>query len=305
MARATLGTEEYWDRWVEWGEKRIADMLDRIQRPSGDPSYRPQYVYEISQENYEQILRRYSRGDAVTELAQYFPPLLDAWEEAERLGNPVWTPEQQYSRHAWAVNLDHYIVCFWLVGLALALEIPEDQWRRLIALTGNEGEDALLDRVIAARQPGRRIGTKLCHPKPYQRLLDAVNAPKPEQAKLLSAFVDRWYAELDRPPKKGLSEATAMYERPYWYRYGDQNFDGGAYFGRWCVEAVAVVKAFDIDDSLCLGHPNYPGDLLRPDGPTTHAERSADERRSDGRASEAADSQRKTGWLARLFGRES
>jgi hypothetical protein len=33
-----------------------------------------------------------------------------------------------------------------------------------------------------------------------------------------------------------------MYERPYWYTYGDVNFEGGAYFGRWCVKAVAAVK---------------------------------------------------------------
>ncbi|HEX7683917.1 MAG TPA: PoNe immunity protein domain-containing protein, partial [Trinickia sp.] len=144
--------------------------------------------------------------------------------------------------------------------------------------------------------------TKLCHPKPYQRLLDAVNAPKDEQPKLLLAFVKMWYAELDRPPKKGLSEKTAMYDRPYWHRYGDENFEDGTYFGRWCVEAVAAVKALGIDDSLCLGHPNYPGDLLRPDGPTTHAARSAEEQSSDGPASEEADTQRKRGWLARLLG---
>ncbi|MGN8277033.1 PoNe immunity protein domain-containing protein, partial [Pseudomonas sp. SMN5] len=54
---------------------------------------------------------------------------------------------------------------------------------------------------------------------------------------------------------------------------GDENFEGGAYFGRWCVEAVAAVKAFGIDDSQCLGLEHYPGDLLRPDGPNTHPAR--------------------------------
>ena len=49
----------------------------------------------------------------------------------------------------------------------------------------------------------------------------------------------------------------------------------GSYFGRWCIEAVAAVKAFGLDDSLCLGHEHYPGDLLRPDGPSTHPQRPA------------------------------
>ena len=79
--------------------------------------------------------------------------------------------------------------------------------------------------------------------------------------------MDKWYSELNRSPRKGLSDDTAVYERPYWYK--SHELEGG-YFGYWCIEAVAAVKAFGLDDSLCLGHPNYPGDLLRPDGATTH-----------------------------------
>ncbi|MFM5820061.1 PoNi-like cognate immunity protein [Aeromonas sanarellii] len=245
------------------------------------------------------MLRRYSRGDDIKELAQYFPPLLDAWEESERLGRDVFTEQQQYTRHAWQVNLDHYIVCFWLVGLALALDIPDEQWQRLLALIGNEGEDALLDRVIASRQQGRTIGEALCHPKPYQRLLNAIDAPVEQQPCLLAEFVENWYRELDRPAKPGNAPATAMYERPYWYTYGDKNFEGGAYFGRWCVEAVAAVKAFGLDDSLCLGHEHYPGDLLRPDGPSTHPVRSDVETQPE--ASPPATTPAKN-WFKKLLG---
>jgi len=229
--------------------------------------------------------------------------MLDTWEEAERLGKDVWTEQQQYTRHAWAVNLDHYIHCFWLVGLALALDIPAAQWQRLLALIGNEGEDELLDRVIATRQLGRRIGSQLCHPKPYKRLLDAINAPADKQPKLFFTFVDKWYFELGRPPKKGLSEDAAIHIRPYWYGY--HTIKSG-YFGYWCIEAVAAVKAFDIDDSLCLGHPNYPGDLLRPDGPTTHISRP--ESSSDNATIENTDGNDRTPstvatWIGRIFGK--
>ena len=155
-------------------------------------------------------MRSYSRGDPIGVLGSQLAPLTDAWESAERLGREVWSPEVQRARHAWSENLDHYIRCFWLAGLALALEPPGNQWRRLVALMGNEGQDALLDRVIASRQPGRKIGSVLCRPKPYQRLLDAVQAPPERQAGSLRDFVTHWYAELDRPPKKGLSRQTAM-----------------------------------------------------------------------------------------------
>ena len=271
-----MGDLSYWDGLIALQIGDIANMQNRIKESSGDRSYRPQYLFELAKENWHLLFCRYSRGDPISELAQYFPSLLDAWEESERLGQSEWTEQQQYTRHAWAVNLDHYIVCFWLVGLALALDIPDKQWRRLLALVGNEGEDELLDRVIASRDPGRLIGSKLCHPKPYQRLLDAINAPPDQQAQALSLFVAAWYKELNRSPKKGLSADTAMYDRPYWYTLGNRQLEDSGYFGRWCVEAVAATKAFGMDDSLCLEHEHYPGDLLRPDGPSTHPTREAD-----------------------------
>lgn len=265
--RDSLKDQAWFDQWIMYDIKHIDEVIERRKVPAVDKSYEPQHVYKLSNDFHRLILSRYSRGDAIEELAQYFEPLLNCWEEAERLGKGVWTPEQQHTRHAWKVNLDHYIRCFWLVGLALAFEIEDAQWQRLLVLIGNEGEDELLDRVIASRQPGRRIGIGLCHPKPYQRLLDAINAPSPKQAALLRVFVENWYKELDRLPKPGLSRDTAMYERPYWYEYHDIE---GAYFGYWCIEAVAAVRAFSLDDNACLGLPNYPGDLLRPQGPSTH-----------------------------------
>lgn len=144
MMRDSRLNQEYWNEWIEFYESRIPKMWSILREPEGDNDYVPQYAFEISNVCHEQMLRRYSRGGAVSELAQYFPSLLDAWEEAERLGKNTWSKELQYTRHAWAVNFDHYIRCFWLSGLALTLNIPDDQWQRLLVLMGNEGEDALL-----------------------------------------------------------------------------------------------------------------------------------------------------------------
>src|SRR5262249_18301681 len=157
-----------------------------------------------------------------------------------------------YTRHTWAVNFDHYVVCFWLVGLALTLSIPDDQWQRLLALIGNEGEDILLDRVIASRSPGRRVGKSLCFRKPYARLRAAIDAQPKEQPRKLREFVDHWYEDMALVGQSGRAAQAVPYPYPYWYKLGDEDFEGGAYFGRWCIEAVAVAKAFGIDDSLCL-----------------------------------------------------
>ncbi|SDZ69587.1 PoNe immunity protein domain-containing protein [Pseudomonas salomonii] len=299
MIRAPLGHASYWDKVVNDSDSYIAKSQKLLLAPTADPDYAPQYAFEIGQDHLHQILRRYSAGDSITHLAHYFPGLLAAWEQAEHLGTTVWTAEQQFTRHHWRVNYDHYIICFWLVGLALALDIPDEQWHRLLALIGNDGEDVLLDRIIASRSPDRKIGAVLLYPKPYGRLLKAVNAPSDSQAPLLKAFVEHWYLEVRTGAKSGSDPQAVSYRHPYWYTYGDQNFEGGAYFGRWCVEAVAAVKAFGMDDSPCLGQEHYPGDLLRPDGPGTHPARETTEPHPP------LASEKKAGFWARIFTRSS
>src|SRR5690606_6962558 len=153
-------------------------------------------------------------------------------------------------------NLNHYQWCFGLIGLALALEVPDVHWQRLLALVGQEGEDVLLDKVVACRQSGRRIGSALLHDRPYGRLLTCLELGGDQQARLLRDFLDHWYPELARTGK----------QRLWWYDYGDpvkHPLEKGSYFGRWCIEAVAAVKSFGIDDTDCLDHPYYPGDLVQ------------------------------------------
>lgn len=149
------------------------------------------------------------------------------------------------------------------MALALLLEVPDEDWQRLIALIGEAGNDVLLDRVMATRQTDRIIGTTLLHHKPYARLLASMEAHTGQRAEKLFAFVNHWYVELDR---KGNDEL-------WWYVFADpakHSLEKGSYFGRWCLEAAVVAKVFGIDDSLCLGHESYPGDFLRPEGHSTH-----------------------------------
>ncbi|MGG1949988.1 PoNe immunity protein domain-containing protein [Ralstonia solanacearum] len=276
MIRASLGNPEYWDKWTAFSEQTIAKDIEHIKLPSGNLVYRPQFIWDISLEHVRLLLSRYSRGDAIRDLSQYFPGLLEAWELSNQLALEICAEHGLKTCRDWdfsLTNLNHYTHCFGLVGLALALEIPEAQWQRLLALIGSEGEDTLLDRVIASREPQRSVGQALLHPKPYAHLLKVINAPSGEQAETLLDFVEHWYPELKRPAPKSRKVPTIQ---PYWYDYGDPEklpLEKGSYFGRWCVEAIAAVKAFGLDDSLCLGHEHYPGDLLRPDGPSTHKRR--------------------------------
>lgn len=291
MIRSMMGDAAYWRQWVAYGSNRLLKQWELIREPSKNPIYDPQYTFDASISHVRHLISCYSAGQPIGNLSQHFSGVLDGWELSNRLSNEVCKEYDLQTCRDWDFslpNLNQYNWCFWLVGLGLALEIPDDQWQRLLALIGGEGQDVLLDRVIASRSPGRQIGTALLHAKPYARLLKAIDAPEDQQAALLRDFVEHWYPELKRPAPKNRKAPTV---EPFWYEYGDPEknpLEMGSYFGRWCIEAVAAVKAFGLDDSLCLGHEYYPGDLLRPDGPSTHPVR------KDARMS----------WLARIMGKK-
>ncbi len=281
--RSSIGDRPYWDGRVKKFAETLEDREHSKGTPAPNPSYEPQYWFNYVQYSFRLTMLRYSRGDPIRDLGQHFPGLLDAWELSNKLADEFCAAHNLETCRDWTFevsNLNHYNWCFWLVALALLLDVPDDQWWRLVALVGGEGEDVLLDRVIAARDPQRGIGTKLLHKKPYARLQAAIDAPTAERALLLKDFVDHWYTELARKGKDEL----------WWYVYGDpvkHPLEMGSYFGRWCLEAAAAAKVFAIDDRLCLGHEHYPGDFLRPDGPSTHPVRK----------------EAKSGFIGRLFGK--
>lgn len=260
MNRDCRKNADYWMHSSSQKEKLILMSEETLQKQGLTNKYDASISFNLSLHHLRLMLSRYSGGDSIISLGNYFSGMIDAWEEAYRLSLEINHEDAEYPWRTKEVGC--YQTSFCVIGLALALNIPDEQWQRLLLLIGNQGKDILLDRIIATRQPDRKIGTALCHPKPYARLLAAINSPVHKQAKMLASFVAHWYPELKR---------RRWDDGPYWYGYHENCPDDWYnYFGYWCVEAVAVVKAFGLDDSLCLGHPHYPGDLLRPDGPTTH-----------------------------------
>ena len=257
--RTPVGGIAYWEKWSLFTGEAISENLRMMSGPSKNPFYEPQFAFNTSLYCQDSILIGYSKGGAAAGLVKHVPALLDTWELSNRLAEDVCREHRVKNCRDWVFSLsdlNHYNWCFWLVGLALSLEIPDEQWNRLLALIGGEGEDELLDRIIATRQSERAIGTTVLHAKPYARLLKAVDAPAGQQAGLLREFIEHWYPELARTGN----------QRLWWYDRGDAEkypIDKFIYFGRWCIEAVAAAKAFGIDDGLCLDHPYYPGDLIQ------------------------------------------
>ncbi|RCS56440.1 PoNe immunity protein domain-containing protein, partial [Parvibium lacunae] len=139
MIRAPMGDQAYWDKWAKFSEENILKDLEQLKGLSRNPGYRPQFVWDLSKEYPRQILTRYSRGDAISELGQHFLGLLDAWELSNKLAaelNAQLQPGQGWDHRrllgapqvsddsrshndprSWVfdlTNLNHYNWCFWL-----------------------------------------------------------------------------------------------------------------------------------------------------------------------------------------------
>jgi hypothetical protein len=252
MIRDILGNKRYWDEQVGNSIESTQRKMLALKTWRADPVGSPAYALGLCVEFLELILRRYSRGDEVAELASSFEELLQTWSLARQLERFVGAEgaSQTLAPH----RLDHYVWCLWLVSLALIFDIDDEPWENLLTLIGGEGQDVLLDRLVAVRTPNRVCAGRLLHPKPYQRLLDAISAEPSDRSERLAGFVAHWHAELGRPAGQGL----------YWHGYGSDGYHLGlddGYFGHWCLEALAVSIAFDIDDTLCIELVNYPSDL--------------------------------------------
>lgn len=241
----------YFNDWIEWySDTAIKGKIEHVKtEPVRDPKYRAQFIFQIFILHYELLLLRYSRGDAIGELRDFFPQIVDAWEWAYAEEIKVFSNDEMAGRKRFDRNLDIYVICVWLVSLALCLKVDDALFARILKLCGNEGADWLFELLAGARVKGRQSAPALCYPKTYGLLKLAVEATdQTERERLMTGFLQRWYASLSKT---------------YWHD-NHKGPDGGGYFGYWCFEAAGVVHACGFEDGAFRNFPHYPKDLTTP-----------------------------------------
>jgi hypothetical protein len=238
--RDPLMDQAYFDRRVQVEAEGIPKSEARLEQPSkGTAEDRATYAYSIFRRRYQLLILRYSRGEEIAAIAEGFPAVIESWERYLKMeGHQPTTLDQ---------DINDYVCALWLVSLAILFAVKKDVFERLLACIGRPGQDALLERLIASRVAGRPPADELLFPKPYEALLQAIDAPPAEQMALFRKFLKAWY------PAMGSADA-------YWHN-SHKGPGGGGYFGYWCIEAAGVVAAFKIDDSGFRDSPNYPKDL--------------------------------------------
>ena len=142
-------------------------------------------------------------------------------------------------------DVDDYLQALWMLSLALLLAADDSQLARVLEANGNPGRDALYDRLAATGRPGGRIATKAAHARPFQTLVDALDAQGGCPGQAHPDVSERMVQE----PRQRL---LARFARG----------DDAGYFGYWSFELAAAMKVFGLDDSSCAGNHHYPRDLV-------------------------------------------
>jgi len=235
--REPLLTDSFFEESVTFTRKSIERFAIPL-RDNYSTIAKPQiFLFTIFNKKYSLLSLEYSRGQNIEAMHLDFTTLVTAMEE--------------YKQHPQAEDFffngvqDEYMQALTLVSLALLLHVDTTVFERLVAAIGANGQDYVLEWLIARRLPGRPQTTQLLFPKTYARLRDAIQAPRDIQSTVLKGFLAGWYESLDT----------------VWYNIHAHRQDAAGFTGYWCWEAAAVAVALGADDEALHLMPYYPTDL--------------------------------------------
>lgn len=247
MIRDSIKNEAYFDEWIPFAENSIKKREDDLVNKPLKPYGRVLQASFIGQKLSSLIVMRYSRGDDIAALRDDVEHLLAALEQVRTFCDALPPDEQkdrvQYER----LSFDRYLYFFLSLCFVVCLDMGEDYIRRMLAVIGNAGKDALLDRIaVKLGDHARPLAEAPLFAKQYTLLFQALDAPEEDRPALVRKFLDGWY--------KGNRNRAAWYD--------NHKGEDTGYVGYWCFEAALVVKLFGIDDTTFRTHQYYPADLV-------------------------------------------
>ncbi|WP_347902732.1 PoNe immunity protein domain-containing protein [Pseudomonas purpurea] len=211
--------------------------------PEQEQSLKAGYFQEAA---LDEILIRYTAGEAIDSLSPYLEVLIDTFEHyREKLA--IYEQVPDVAPLDIASDLFHYETCVQVISLCVLL-LRADLLKRFVALFDNAGfagDDTLYEDLLNKVLPGRHDVDEWHH-EHYSPLVHAVYEEEPAEAsQLLQHYCDSWYDAFEHAP---------------WH---DTHLmgDRGSYVGYWALEAAAIAFLYDIDDSQ-VDCWVYPKDLV-------------------------------------------
>ena len=210
--REHLMTESFFRDEMAYIEETIASRLAKLRDQPQVYTKGAIFMGANARERLQLMLLAYSAGDPVTAIAPRLAPAIEAWHAY------LATPGNEGLDLR---DLDDHLTLLWLVSFALLFKTDAATWQRLLALLDQAGSDALVDRLVASRSPGRAIGTLLNHLDIFGPLLQALDAKPFDQAAQLGRYLGGWYRKMadtywhdaHQGPAGGASWATGRSRR--------------------------------------------------------------------------------------------
>jgi len=151
-------------------------------------------------------------------------------------------------------GLDAYDQMLWMLSLGYLLEIPNEDFKKLVEVIDRDGvKDYLFEFIIRAKLKDRQTISEESYrdffgvPQTFEKLRQAITeTDKSISEKLVKEFITKdWY--------KNHKDAG-------WYNSHKSKHD--TYFGYWSFETAAIVKIMGLDDSSFVDCQYYPKDLV-------------------------------------------
>jgi hypothetical protein len=251
MLRDALRDKHYFDNAIIDTDDSLLRYETRMQNPEKLPPYgRMGGAAGLCRLTLNRLEYSYSRGDALTATKMDLVNLLK-YRELQHFYADALPTEDADRRLEWErLSFSNYKGTLTWLAFSVSVGAGQDYLNKLFQLADNAGLDILFDQIaVKLGDANRPVGTKVLYAKPYQLLLDALNAGPTQQNTLMNKFMDAWYPAC---VKNGFYETHNI----------TNNF---GYAGYWCFEAALVTLVFKLDDTGYRNHKYYPAALVHGD----------------------------------------
>ncbi|WP_447928951.1 PoNe immunity protein domain-containing protein [Vreelandella sp. EE27] len=223
------------------------------------PDDRVRSAWQLFEGSLYRLIARYSQGAAVGSLKWDLDEVLRRREQLAEYGDKL--PErQQVMRRSLEhfdprfMTFDTYLYHLWWWSLAVCIGVSDMYRQRMLAVTGNTGQDALFDQLaVTLGATDRPMADSLCYPELHAPLLKITGLSQTHRPSYLQSFLNNWYAHC---------EPAAWYDNHLMEEDECEEL-ADFYVGYWCFEAALMVALYEIDDTSFRNHPYYPADLAR------------------------------------------
>jgi len=225
--------------------------INRIKTNSLDVKRIPYAQRGIASFNLKKAIVNYTFERTIKTIIE---PLIISIDYTYKSWNGFWKLKNSKGQELNQYILSAYDEMLWMLSLGFLLDIPNEEFQKLVNVIDKDGvKDNLFEFIIRAKLPNRKPIEKESYqeffgvPKVFEKLRLAIKETDKTKAEMLiKEFITKeWY--------KNHKDAG-------WYNSHKSKHN--TYFGYWSFETAAVVAIMDLDDSSFKDCEYYPKDLV-------------------------------------------